>query len=207
MQSFQSVYNPYDDEDNNYNINYLTYAENFIKAAFSDVTPCLQTEYADPDEEEEENDDAENEDEEEEQYEVNQYCQGIMEENVISFNNCEAEEEEADDEADDDVAANYDWFTYDVKDADDVNEVCAALNAVDSADYSHVYDEVASGTWYRRNKKGTIVFTSQKEGLSGGAITSIVVVVLGALGAAGFFFMKTKKDKEVEAEYQGGEMS
>ena len=189
MQSFQSVYNPYDDEDNNYNINYLTYAENFIKAAFSDVTPCLQTEYVDPDEEEEEN-----ENEEEEQYEVNQYCQGIMEENVISFNNCEAEEEEADDEADDDVAANYDWFTYDVKDADDVNEVCAALNAVDSADYSHVYDEVASGTWYRRNKKGKIVFASQKEGLSGGAITSIVVVVLGPLGVAEFFFMKMKKD-------------
>ena len=176
------------------------YAENFIKSAFSEVTPCLQKEYSDPDEEEEDNDD----EDEEQQYEVNDYCAGIMEENVVSFNNCQAEEQDEDEDGDD--AVNYDWFTYDMKEADDVNEVCAVLNAMDSAEYSHVYDVEASGTWYNRNKKGTIVSFNQTEGLSGGAIAGIVVVVLGVIGAAGFFFAKAQK-KAVETDYQGGEMS
>ncbi len=199
VQSFQDVYNHYDDEGNN--VNYLTYAENFIKAAFSEVTPCLQKEYADPDEEEDE--DAN--DDEEEMYEATEYCKGVMEEEVADWNNCQADEDEA--EEDDQNEYNYDWFTYDVKDAEDVNNVCVALNALDSADYSHVYDEDASGTWYMRNKKGAIVFgTEEKEGLSGGAIFGILVVVLGVIGAAGFVMSK-KKGKAVETDYQGGEMS
>merc|ERR1711935_228826 len=131
--SFQDVYSPYDDEDNQYSINYLTYAENFIKAAFSEVTPCLQKEYADPDEEEEEDGD----EEEEQQYTATEYCQGVMEEDAVSWSNCEADEEE--DGEDDQNVYYYDWFTYDMKEADEINKVCVTLNALDSADYSHVY--------------------------------------------------------------------
>lgn len=198
--SFQNVYNPYGDDDNEYNINYLTYAENFIKAAFSEVTPCLQKEYADPDLED--NDD----EQEEEVYEANEYCKGVMEDDSVSFSNCQADDEDQEDE-DDQNEYNYDWVTYDIKDAEDVNDVCVALNAMDAAEYSHVYDEVSSGTWYTRNKKGAIVFDyEEKEGLSGGAIAGIVVLVLAGLGAAGFVMTKAKKDK-VETDYQGGEMS
>merc|ERR1719203_1507027 len=170
---FQDVYDPYADDDEGGNINYIMYAEEFIKAAFSEVTPCLQKEYANPEEDEEENED---EDDEEQEYQVNDYCQGIMEEDVVSFNACEAEEEEEEEENDD--GNNYDWYNYDMKEADDVEQVCAKLNEIDSADYSHVYDEAASGTWYKRNKKGAIVYkTDEKEGLSGGAIAGIIAIV------------------------------
>merc|ERR1711966_615425 len=178
---FQDVYDPYANDDEGGNINYITYAEEFIKAAFSEVTPCLQKEYANPDEDEDQEDGDEDEGEE---YQVNEYCQGVMEEDVISFNACEANEE-----------------------ADDVEQVCATLNEIDSADYSHVYDEAASGTWYKRNKKGAIVYkTNEKEGLSIGAIAGIIAIVVGVVGAAGFY-MKSKSGKAVETDYQGGEMS
>jgi len=199
---FQDVYDPYADDDEGGNINYIMYAEEFIKAAFSEVTPCLQKEYADPNEDE---DDENGDEDDEEENQVNDYCQGVMEEDVISFNACEANDEEEEEENDD--GNNYDWYTYDMKEADDVEQVCATLNEIDSADYSHVYDEEASGTWYKRNRKGAIVYrTDEKEGLSGGAIAGIIAIVVGVVGAAGFY-MKSKSGKAVEADYQGGEMS
>merc|ERR1712161_148907 len=109
------------------------------------------------------------ENEEEQEYQVNDYCQGIMEE--------------------------------------DVNQVCATVNAMDAAEYSHVYDEAASGTWYKRNKKGAIVYKSdEKEGLSGGAIAGIIAIVVCVVGGAAFY-MKSKGGKAAETDYQGGEMS
>ena len=94
-----------------------------------------------------------------------------------------------------------------MKEADDINKVCVTINSMESAYYSHVYDEESSGTWYTRNKKGQIVTGDEAEGLSGGAIAAIVLVALGVVGAAGFFLMKGKKSKAAETEYQGGTMS
>jgi hypothetical protein len=204
QKAFQDVYNPYNQDDNQNSINYLMYAEDFIKSAFSEVTPCMKQEFADPDEEQDEN-----QEEEEERYEVNDYCKEVMEGEAISFNACEAEEEEEEEEEEDENAANYNWFTYDIKEADDVQQVCAALNKLEDADYSnyHVYDEETSGTWYKRNKKGAIVQEGQSEGLSGGAVAMIVLLILGVVGAAAFALTKAKKNKSVETEYQGGEMS
>ena len=204
-KAFQDYYNPYAEDDNGNNVNYLMYAEDFIKSAFSEVTPCMQQEFDDADEEEDEN----NDNEEEEGYEVNDYCKEVMEGDAISFNACEAEEEEEEEEEQDENAADYSWFTYDIKEADDVEQVCAALNKLEDTDYSnyHVYDEETSGTWYKRNRKGAIVQESESEGLSGGAVSMIVLLVLGVVGAAGFAMTKAKKNKAVDTEYQGGAMS
>jgi len=203
QQRYSDVYDPYND-DNEYNVNYLTYAEDFIKSAFNEITPCVQVEYDDPDE------DDDGDAEEEERYEANEYCQQVMENDAVSFSNCEADDDEEEEDMDDAWKANYgSWFTYDMVDAEDVEKVCVALNAMESADYSHVYDEEASGTWYRRNKKGVILYgdETEKKGLGGGAIALIAVLVLGVVGAAGFFLTQSKKQKSAETEYQGGEMS
>merc|ERR1712238_363973 len=68
---FQDVYAPYAENDEGGNINYIMYAEEFIKAAFSEVTPCPAKE---------DDDENEDEDEEEQEYAVNDYCAAIMEE-------------------------------------------------------------------------------------------------------------------------------
>lgn len=201
-KSFYDYYDPsaYADDNGN-SINYLTYAEDFIKSAFHDTTPCEQKQYYDPYADEEEDAD----EEEENQYEASEYCREVMEEEVVSFSQCAADEDK--EEEDDDALANYDWFTYDVKDAEDINDVCVAINQLDAADITHVYDEESSGTWYKRNKKGKILYGDEPEGMGSGAVIGIVILVVGAIGAAGFFFMKKQSAKPVDSEYQGGEMS
>lgn len=87
-----------------------------------------------------------------------------------------------------------------------MNDVCVALNAMDSAEYSHVYDEESSGTWYTCNKKGNIVSFDSEKGMGGGTIAGIVLLVLSVVGGAAFAMSKAKKDN-VETDYQGGEMS
>merc|ERR1712161_89901 len=107
-----------------------TYAENFIKAAFAEITPCNQIQYDDPDEEE--NDDAQ--DEEEDENEATEYCQAVM-------------EDDAAEEAEEDDAVDTSWYTYDIKEADDIAQVCVALNALDAETLEstgHIYDEQSS---------------------------------------------------------------
>lgn len=72
-----------DDEDGNGMSMYLysTYAENYIKSAFSEVVSCAKKEYYNPNEDADED---ENEDEEQEG-EVSEYCQGLMEEEAASM--------------------------------------------------------------------------------------------------------------------------
>mmetsp|Transcript_1765 Transcript_1765/g.3789 ORF Transcript_1765/g.3789 Transcript_1765/m.3789 type:complete len:549 (+) Transcript_1765:55-1701(+) len=196
QKSFSSVWNPYNDNENG--SNYLMYAEEFIKNAFSEVTPCLQQEFADPDEED-------NGDEDEEQeYEMNAYCQEVLEGDIADFNNCAVDEDNADEDNDD----TYNWYTYDLKEADDVNGVCEVLNQM-AGEYSYIYDEEASGTWYNRNKKGQIVNGAESEGmaLSPAIITGIVCVCLAVIGGAAFLLKPKKKHSDSnEPVYQGGTM-
>jgi len=195
QKSFSSVWDPYNDNENG--ANYLTYAENFIKSAFSEVTPCLQQEFADPDEE----DDGDNE--EEEEYEMNDYCAGILEGDIADFNNCAADEDDEEEENDD----AYNWYTYDLKDADDVDGVCAVLNQM-AGEYSHLYDEEASGTWYKRNSSGQIVKGGEAWGiaLSPAIIAGIVGVCLAIVGGAVLLLKPKKKQFINEPVYQGGTM-
>lgn len=207
QKSVSSVYNPNanGDGDNDYNINYLTYAENYIKKAFQGYIPCEQKEYADPDEE----DNGDNNDEED-NYEASEYCRGATEE-ASHYGSCYSEQDNQEEEEEDENAANYNWFTYDVKEAEDTEEVCVALQSMDRGELSHTYDdsEEASGSWYERNKKGKIITGDEESsGLSAGAITAIVLISMAVLGAVGFFMKKDSKKKSLaESDYQGGEMS
>lgn len=204
QESFNNVYSNYQqyNEDNEYGIDYLQYAEGYIKNAFGAVMPCLQKEYADPNEEEDE--DNGNNDEEEE-YEVNDYCQQIMEGDVANFNNCAVDEDANDEEDNDD---QYNWYNYDLKEADDIDEVCVTLNNM-AGEYSYVFDEVATGTWYGRNKEGQIVNDEGSEGfnLSPGVIAVIVGVCVVVVGGAALLLKPKNKRDSNEAVYQGGTMS
>ena len=83
----ESVYNFLGGKNNGEDgINYLTYAEEFIKSAFSEVTSCLLQEYVDPN-------DAADEEDAEQEYPMNDYCTAVLEADVADFNNCEADEE------------------------------------------------------------------------------------------------------------------
>eukprot|EP00585_Thalassiosira_rotula_P006046 CAMPEP_0196138966 /NCGR_PEP_ID=MMETSP0910-20130528/6411_1 /TAXON_ID=49265 /ORGANISM="Thalassiosira rotula, Strain GSO102" /LENGTH=590 /DNA_ID=CAMNT_0041399637 /DNA_START=10 /DNA_END=1782 /DNA_ORIENTATION=- len=198
QMSFYNVFDPYNDNDDG--INYLTYAEEFIKSAFSEVTPCLQQEYADP---EEDNDDAD--DDEEEEYEVNDYCKEVFEGDAISFNNCAADENEDEEDNDDE----YNWYAYDMEEADDIEEVCVTLNQM-AGEYSHVYDEDLSGTWYERNADGSIHGEDEGSGmiaLSPEIIAVIVGVCLIVVAGAAFLLKPKKKPTDNnEPVYQGGTM-
>mmetsp|Transcript_14560 Transcript_14560/g.30109 ORF Transcript_14560/g.30109 Transcript_14560/m.30109 type:complete len:542 (-) Transcript_14560:148-1773(-) len=202
--SFNSVYNP--DYDAN-EINYVTYAENYIKIAFEETMSCLEVEYDDPNEEQDEN----AAEEEEERYEMNEYCEGLLNDEAMDFNNCEAENgNEEEEEAQDD---QYAWYTFDIEDADDIGEVCQVVYQM-QGEYYHAYDESSSGTWYSRNSNGQIITVSAQNnqgnkspGLSGGAIAGIVVLIVGVIGAAGFVLTKKNKAATTTAEYQGGQLS
>ena len=115
---------------------------------------------------------------------------------------------------------NYNWYTYDLEEADDVNEVCNVINKMEG-EYSYHYDEEASGTWYKRNKKGQIISTDEPvgvavfgydTGMSGGVIAAIVAGTLLGIGAIALLLKATlckKKEKYDPSSgpvYQGGSM-
>jgi len=200
--AFEDVYNPDANQDDQVaSIDYLSYAESFIKSAFSEVASCLQQEFDDPDEEE--NDDAN----EEQNYELNEYCEDIFDGDIVDFNNCEAEEEEEqnDDNQDDDYSS---WYTYDMQEADDINEVCSVINLMEG-EYSYVYDEEKSGSWYDRSRSGAIIDGSEGSGiiLSPAHIVGIVAGVI-VLFASLFYCTRSKKASSDSNEpvYQGGQM-
>jgi len=135
---------------------------------------------------------------------VNDYCKEIMEGDVADFNNCAADEEQEEEENDD----AYAWYAYDVKEADDIDQVCVALNNM-AGEYSYAYDEEGSGTWYTRNKSGQI--DQGDEGgfidLTPGIITIIAIVALIVVAGAAFLLKPKKKPSDSnEPVYQGGTM-
>lgn len=188
-------------EEGNDAYSYLTYAENYIKTAFSDVMSCDQPQYYADNGEEQEAD-------EEENYEMNEYCKDILNDDALSYSQCQAEE-------DAEQLVTEDGYAYDLAYGDDLNieEVCAVVKRMEnSGEYFNAYDSSTSGTWYKRDKKGKIIVESkgQSSGLSGGAIFGIIAAIAAVVGGAAFVMMKKKEKKgdiAESAEYQGGALS
>ncbi|KAL9188615.1 hypothetical protein ACHAXT_006993 [Thalassiosira profunda] len=207
QKTFADAYNPYNDNEDG--TNFVNYAEDYIKNAFSQVTSCLDgkqpKEFDDPDEEEEE-DNGENE---EVEYAVNEYCQGIMEGDAMDFNNCQNNNGD-NNAAEEDEENENNWYMYDMQEADDIEEVCYTLNQM-NGEYSYYYNEELSGTWHERNKKGQIVTNDGSESsmaLTPGIIAAIVAAAVIVLAGAAFLCFKPKKKRsDTEAVYQGGEMN
>ena len=104
----------------------------------------------------------------------------------------------------------YNWYTYDLKEADDIDEVCYALNQM-AGEYNHVYDEEASGTWYERNSSGEIKSAGQSDGLSLDLSPGIIAIIVGVavliLGGAAFLLKPKKKPQDSNGPvYVGGTM-
>eukprot|EP00970_Alexandrium_tamarense_P017077 scaffold8197_cov175-Alexandrium_tamarense.AAC.2 len=209
-KSFNNVYNPY---ANGENYNYLTYAENYIKTAFSDTMSCLEPEYVAYGQEADEN-----QAQEEERYEINEYCQQILQDDAMDYSNgCEANEDEEQQQGEQQQEKVVNGYYYDVNfDGEgDINEVCAAVKKMESegSAFYHAYNEEKSGSWYTRDKKGQIINASQQgssSGLSGGAIFGIIALIATVVGGAAFVMLKKKSKKgdiAESAEYQGGALS
>lgn len=192
--AFNSVYMK---EEGNDAYNYLTYAENYIKSAFSDVMSCDNPEYFNAEEEQE---DAEGDEEE-----MNEYCKEIFNQDALSYSTCE-ENEDAEELITDE------GYAYDLAFDEDLNieEVCAVVKRMENAgEYFNAYDSSTSGTWYMRDKNGQITVEKANAGLSGGAIFGIIAAIAAVVSGTAFVMMKKDKKSDIaeSAEYQGGALS
>ena len=88
QQSVYDVWNPSNDNENG--VNYMTYAEEIIQSAFSEITPCSRQEYGSPDGFA--GDDADEDDGNEDENEMNEYCREVLEGEFVNFHNCAPEE-------------------------------------------------------------------------------------------------------------------
>ena len=203
-KSASSIMSMYD-EDGNSLKTAMSSVENYIKKSLTESISCQAVEYYSPDE----NGDEEEDNNEDEENEASEYCQGVFEEDTVSWSNCVADgEEEAEEEQQDD-AVDYSWVTYDIKNAEDVGTVCYTLSAMDEdtrASTGHVYNSEEGGSWYERNKKGQIITGDEAAGMSGGAIFAVVLFSMAVVGGAAYVLMK-KKSGAAKTDYQGGEMS
>ena len=139
---------------------------------------------------------------------MNDYCQGVLDGDLVDFNNCEAEEDAQEDEEQEN---DYEWYSYDMAEADDMNQVCAVVNQM-AGEFSYVYDEEGSGTWYERTRSGTIVTGDEKVPFITLSPTIIAGIVAGIVVLLSMlcYCARSKKTRHQAAEepvYQGGQMS
>lgn len=119
--------------------------------------------------------------EDEEDNEMNDYCNQLFEQDSINFNACAADDdyEEQQDEGDD----AYNWYNYDLEDADELDQVCAKIVSF-GGKYNNYYDSASTGSVHTRNRKGNLVYGQSTSLLSVGAIVAIVLACIFVVGVA-----------------------
>ena len=139
---------------------------------------------------------------------MNDYCKQLFEGDAVNFNECGANEEE---EQQDEENNEFNWYGYDMEDADDMEGVCAKIVSFNGV-YNNYYDSAFAGSVHKRDKNGNIV-TNESTGLSGlsvSAIVAIVVAIVMVIGFAAYLMKPKKKVKSLalhEPVYQGGQLS
>ena len=190
---FQTVYTKYIKENGFDNLS--SYIEPYIKSAFEEVMPCEDVKYENP---EEATDDAEYGD-------INQYCQQIIANGALDFNQCYSEDYNfgSNNNQDDE----YGWYTYDMKydEANYLEDVCAVVYQM-SGEYTYSYDEEQSGTWYERDGSGSIKSETTSLEFSPVAIGLLVLLGVSIVAVSAFWKYNKRKAKRMEPLYQGGAM-
>lgn len=108
---------------------------------------------------------------------MNEYCEQLLEGESVNFQECAADEEQQD-EGDD----AYNWYSFDVENADEIEEVCAKVISF-NGEYSNYYDSISSGSLHTRDRKGNLV-SGEATSLSVGAIVAIVLACVVVVGVA-----------------------
>jgi hypothetical protein len=198
---------------------YFKMSTEVVEYMFTNDFSCYDVEYTyvnpteyDADAQE---DDGDDNDDNNDAPEAAEWCQDLMggDFEALSLYDCGADEEEEDndqqdDEEGDDYVANYDWYNYELTadDADDGAAVCVIVKALEGG-YSQVYDSKSSGSLYDYRKKSSKI--NAAAGLSGGAITGIVIVFIAvaAAGAAWAFRGKSSDDKKKAPLINNGSMA
>jgi hypothetical protein len=185
----------------------------YMQTAMTETTTsCYAPLYNDPEEYNQEDEEGYNDKYNYENYvtsQVSQECH-MMAGHAVYVSDCNPnyqEEQEAQEYA-------YSWYEVDVEDADDMDEVCAVMNAKISgnkaANWNYFYNEDQQGTAYSRDRKGHLVGSaSSSNKMHGGLIFLIVVLVIGAVVAPVAWRIKKKRAAAANGDtsYQGGTMA
>jgi hypothetical protein len=136
---------------------------------------------------------------------MNDYCKQLFEQDAINFNECAADEEEEQQDEGDDA---YNWYSYDVEDADEVEKVCAKIVSFNGV-YSNYYDSASSGSVQTRDSKGNLTSSNSTAGLSVGAIVAIALACVIVVGVAARLLKprKVKAPALHEPVYDGNRLS
>ena len=191
----------------------LTYISPLAQDAFTNpYTSCYAPLYDDPEEENQEDENGYNQKQNYQNYQnsqVSQECKWIAGKSryVADCNPNDVEENEAEEWA-------YSWWQVDVEDPEDMDEVCAVLNAKltngEGTGKFYFYDEKDSGSLYQRDRHGNLAGSANSSNkMHGGLIFLIVVLVIGAVVAPVAWRIKKKRSAAANGDpsYQGGTMA
>lgn len=122
---------------------------------------------------------------------MNDYCNQLFEQDIINFNACAADDDEEQQDEGDDA---YNWYSYDLEDADELDQVCAKIVSF-RGEYSNYYDSASTGSVHTRDRNGNLVSGQSTSPLSVGAIVAIVLACIVVVGVAACLLKPKRKVK------------
>jgi hypothetical protein len=209
--TFANVYQNYIQENGLDDLS--SYVEMFVKSGLEQDMSCEDVEYVTPEEaaaaDYNDDDDANNNN----NGQVNEYCQQIFNQGAVEFNQCYSNNNDDESSFGNRYNPNddeYSWYTYDMTydQAKDLQDVCTVVYKMEG-EYYYSYDAEKSGTWYSRDKSGSI--KSKQAGyamveFSPMAIALLVLLGVGIVGVSAFYSCRKSKARRIEPLYQGGAM-